>query len=551
MPERMIRLAENYRQALESYIQGAGEQALERAYELGREAIQAGLGVLDIAAVYQQALLSVLLKSVTQEQSTEAARSAADFFMESLSPFEMAQRGYQDANATLLWLNETLERRKRADADRARLLAMEQSARAAAEEAQHRLGFLAEASMVLDAALDYEATLKNLANLSVPYLGDWCMVDVREDGRSKRVAMAHADPWRTIVLGRLESGSLFDEVNELLEISDVLETGRSRMRHLTPDSRAAHALTPECEQVLDELGLSSFMIVPLITRQRTLGVVTFVDGGSGRSYDRSQLTLAEDLARRAAVAVDNARLYAQAQRAIEARDEMLSIVSHDLRNPLGVILMSSMILMRAAPGVDLNQDQLQAIKRSAERMNHLIQDLLDISRIEGGRLVVEQRSQRVGELIEDALEAMRPLAEKKRLRIGTEMDDPNTTIHADRERLYQVFSNLIGNAVKFTPDGGSILVRAANRSDAVEFCVKDSGPGIPPENLEHVFDRFWQVKHTARMGTGLGLTIARGITEAHGGRIWVESEVGKGSQFYFTIPMARSEEMQQADPIAS
>jgi signal transduction histidine kinase len=550
MTERILKLAEQYTEALDLYLAGAGEDALQRAYELGREAIQSGLGVLDIAAVYQQALLKVLLRALTQEESTRAAQTAADFFIESLSPFEMAQRGYQDANATLLWLNETLERRKRADEERARLLALEQSARAAAETAQQRFSFLAEASTLLDASLDYEITLNSVARLAVPYVGDWCLVDVvEEDETVRRVAVAHADPTRNELASELHHGS--DELNQYLGLGEVLAEGKSRLLgEVNEVAWSTYNLNEACVKVLRQLGMHSYMVVPLVARQRTLGAVTFVSSSPERHYTRDDLVLAEDLARRAAIAVDNARLYAQAQRAVQGRDEMLSIVSHDLRNPLGVILMTSMILARNAPKIGLESqhlDQLHAIKRSADRMNRLIQDLLDISKIEGGRLIVDRRMHTVTELVEDAMESLAPLAEKKRQQFTQHVENGNARIYADRERVYQIFSNLVGNAIKFTPEGGSITVSGRVVDEEVEFCVTDTGPGIPEENLPHVFDRFWQARHTARLGTGLGLTIARGITEAHGGRIWVESRVGEGSKFCFALPLVRSAELQSAE----
>lgn len=545
MKDTLLNLSHQYEDALQAYLSGSGEQALQRAYELGREAINAGLGVLDIAAVYQHTLFNVLLRTVSREESTTAARSAADFFMESLSPFEMAQRGYQDANATLAWLNETLDRRKRADDERKRLLSLEQSARAAAEAAQHRLAFLAEASILLDASLDYEATLNNLAKITVPYLADWCLVDIgAEGGGVRRVAAVHADLHKTQVATTLHDAC--DEFNELIGIPEVLISGRSRLVSAVSENVLGSSLCGnQLRDTLSQLGFKSYMIVPLVARHRILGAVTLVAGESGRRYERDDLAFAEDLARRSAIAVDNARLYAQAQRAIEARDEMLSIVSHDLRNPLGVVLMSAMILIKNADTLQLPQqqrDQLEAIKRSAERMNLLIRDLLDVSRIEGGRLRIERHPFEVRELVSEAVDHVALLARRKHQSLETSVECGDVRVFADRERVFQIFSNLIGNAIKFTPDGGQITVSATNDGDFVEFVVSDTGPGIPSEHLPHVFDRFWQAKHTARMGTGLGLTIARGIAEAHGGRIWVESEPGSGSRFHFTLPVFVSQE---------
>lgn len=535
MPERLKKLAEAYTAALQKYVAGAGEEALQTAYNLGREAIVGGVGVLDIATVYQDALLRVLLGSLTQEESTRIAQLAAEFFIESLSPFEMAQQGYQAANTTLALLNE-------ASKERERLLAREQSARAEAEEAQRRLRFLADASTLLDASLDYQTTLSSVARLAVPYIGDWCTVDiVEEDQSTSRVAVAHADPAKTDILLDLQRSSQ-GELDSLLGIADVLNSGRSKLVSEIPEWITERIESnKEIARIVHRYGLRSYMIVPLLARQRTLGAVTLVAGDSGRHYTMADLRLAEDMARRAALAVDNARLYAESQRAIRARDELLSIVSHDLRNPLGVILMSSMILLRGVQTSGKNPqeiNQLDAIKRSAERMNRLIQDLLDVAKIESGHFSVDLKPVSASSLITDAVEMLTPLAEKKSITLASEGDIEALSVQADRERMSQVFSNIVGNAIKFTADNGDIRVTARERDGFVQFSVQDTGPGIPPESLPHIFDRFWQARHTARMGTGLGLSIAKGIVLAHGGTIWAESEIGKGTTFHFTVPSA-------------
>lgn len=541
MNESLVALAEQYAAALEEYIGGAGEQALQRAYELGREAIVSGLGVLDIAAVYQEALLRVLLRAINQEESSRMTRAAADFFIESLSPFEMAQRGYQDANTTLLWMNETLQERQR-------LLAAERTARSDAENARQRLAFLAEASAILSSSLDHHATLLSLTKLAVPFVADWCVADVIEDDQNlHRVAVVHMDAAKAGLAAELEQRS---DLNDLLSIPKVMRARRSELVPQTLELPATSSATPEQIGFLGQLGWKAYMTVPLLAHQRTLGTVVFVSGQSGRDYGPADLSLAEDLALRAALAVDNARLYTQAQRAVQARDQLLSIVSHDLRNLLGVILMSAMILARnTASDERRTQDhnQLEAIRRSAERMNRLIQDLLDVARIETGHMAIERRSQPVASMIRDAVEMLRPLAEKRCIQFASEVQESLPPVFADRERIFQVFSNLVGNAIKFTPEGGSVTVGAESADSSVCFWVRDNGPGIEPEHLAHVFDRFWQAKQTARLGTGLGLSIAKGIVETHGGTIWVKSTVGEGSVFYFTLPTTQA--MQAAGVI--
>jgi signal transduction histidine kinase len=229
----------------------------------------------------------------------------------------------------------------------------------------------------------------------------------------------------------------------------------------------------------------------------------------------------------------------QAERAAHARDDLLAIVSHDLKNPLSIILLQ-IDMMAKAGGDDRRRSKtnLQAIQRAARRMDHLIQDLLDTASIEAGKLSVEPRPLEVAPLVAEVLDAMKPLAASKGLQLDNKIPTDLPEVLADAARLQQVFTNLLGNAIKFTPPGGTITIRAEATAETVQFSVADTGPGIAAEDLPHLFDRFWQAQRTARMGTGLGLAIVQGIVVAHGGRIWAESKVGAGSAFFFTLPVA-------------
>jgi signal transduction histidine kinase len=223
---------------------------------------------------------------------------------------------------------------------------------------------------------------------------------------------------------------------------------------------------------------------------------------------------------------------------------MMAVVSHDLRNPLATVQMAvSFMLDEIVPNDAAHEPertQLNAIHRSADRMNKLIQDLLNVAAIDAGQLAVKRSPLAVDDLMNDALELLRPLAAAKRIALVADVPPNLPRVVADRERVLQVFSNLGGNAIKFTPEDGRIEIRATPRDETVEFAVRDTGPGIPPEDLPHIFDRFWQAKKTARGGVGLGLAIAKGIVETHGGRIRIESELGHGACFAFTLPVATS-----------
>lgn len=230
----------------------------------------------------------------------------------------------------------------------------------------------------------------------------------------------------------------------------------------------------------------------------------------------------------------------QAQRATSARENLLAAVSHDLGNPLSVILMNVAVMTMPSGSDDRRKSKkkLESIKRAADRMKRLIEDLLDTVSIEAGKLSVEPRRLAVAPLVAEAIDAMASLAARKSLQFTNELPADLPPVLADNGRLVQVFANLLGNAIKFTPEGGKITVRADTVGETVQFSVTDTGAGIPEQDLPHLFDRFWQARPTALQGTGLGLNIVRGIVEAHGGRIWVDSRVGAGSTFLFTLPLA-------------
>jgi signal transduction histidine kinase len=229
------------------------------------------------------------------------------------------------------------------------------------------------------------------------------------------------------------------------------------------------------------------------------------------------------------------RMYDDARRAIDAREEVLKIVSHDLRNPLNTISMSAGLMLEVTVAEEQRVQQLSMIKRAGERMNRLIQDLLDVAKLEAGRLGIEPKPMDVSQVVTEAVDMLRPLAFEKGIRLDVVVADGLPVIAADAGRALQVLSNLVGNAIKFTPADGRVTIRVEAAAGSVRFCVADTGSGIPPEQLPQIFGRFWQADRSDRRGIGLGLAIAKGIVEAHGGRIWVESRVGEGTSFYFTL----------------
>ncbi|HWC73153.1 MAG TPA: GAF domain-containing sensor histidine kinase [Gemmatimonadales bacterium] len=382
--------------------------------------------------------------------------------------------------------------------------------------------FLSNLAEILASALDEGAMLSAVARLVVPRLADLCLVDViDDDGTVQRVDSA-LDEWQLVPTPGLRSG-------ETLFIPD-----------LTPSALGAITAQPSGQAALRGAGIRSMALLPLVGRGRLLGVMTLAMTRPDRTFSKTDLPVLEDIAQRIALGTDNARLYQQAHQASRARDDTLAAISHDLRNGLNTVLTAVGLLLRSLPSDEAgrrDRRHVEAIRRSADRMNRLISDMLDVASIESGRLFVEPRREPVRPIIEEALAACQDQAREKSLRFDQDVSD-DIDVVCDRDRVLQVLGNLIGNAIKFTPDGGFVQVNAEPLDDEVLFTVRDSGIGVSPKQLPHVFDRFWQATPKARLGSGLGLTIAKGVVEALGGRIWVESRPGEGTTFFFTLPLA-------------
>jgi PAS domain S-box-containing protein len=405
--------------------------------------------------------------------------------------------------------------------------------------------FLTESSVVLSSSLDHEQTLASVARLAVQQIADWCAVDlIDENGRLRRLHIASADPAKSALHAVLEQIPLDQERSFMLR--SVIEGGRPAViEHVTPELLESIAQRPEHLQALLATGVTSLMAVPLMARGQPLGVLLFGSSAVSRVYGHDDLRLAEALSGRAAMAIDNARLYRAAVQATQLRDQVLGVVAHDLRNPLSAILLQARLLKRhGAEPERRSRKPSETIDRAVMRMNRLIQDLLDVGLMESGQLIIERARISARELINGAVDMQKPMASASSLELRVDLDPDVPDVWGDRDRLLQALDNLIGNAIKFTRSGGDIRVGAASIDDEVVFWVTDTGRGIAPENLPRVFDRFWQATRKGRHGAGLGLPITKGIVEAHGGRIWVESTQGKGSTFSFTIPKASADRDQ-------
>lgn len=434
--------------------------------------------------------------------------------------------------------------------------------------------FLSEASAVLASSLDYQTTLEQVAQLTVPELADWCTVHiVEEDGGIDQIAIAHIDPAKLEWAYQLREKYPLDP-NAAYGAAFTLRTGQPNFIPEIPDEllvQAAH--DPEHLEILRQVGFSSFMCVPLQTQARIIGVISFISAESGRQYTSADLQLAEELARRASLAIENAQLYQAAQqdraaseaarRAAEAanriKDEFLAVLSHELRSPLNPILGWTKLLRKKQLDATKTDQALETIERNAKLQAQLIEDLLDVSRILQGKMTLNIAPVNLVDIINAALETVHLAAEAKHIDIQTVLNPVSGSILGDANRLQQVMWNLLSNAVKFTPVGGQVEIRMEqgdrgdreDRGDKYAYItVSDTGKGISPEFLPHVFDYFRQEDGTTTRrfgGLGLGLAIVRQLTELHGGTVWVESQgLNLGATFTIRLPLTSDGQKQSA-----
>ena len=328
--------------------------------------------------------------------------------------------------------------------------------------------------------------------------------------------------------------------DEVMRIEAASDSAGAALEALHPDRAAQYRYLPAIDARIDSLvaaldGLEAELSGEIATRRARLDelavrawltTVALVALGFAAVLSVASLTRREQRAR------------AAAESAVRTRDEVVSIVSHDLRNPLSTVAMATSFLLDTLSGNGeraAERRQLEVVRRAAENMDHMIGDLLDIARIESGRLAVEKSPTTPASLVNEAVGMLEPIVEKEGKRLVWKVEEGLPRVNADRERVLQIFSNLVGNAVKFTPAGGLITLEAARDGDAVCFRVSDTGSGIPAEHLPYLFDRFWQASRSDRRGIGLGLPIVKGLVEAHGGEIRVQSELGRGTTFTFTV----------------
>jgi predicted ATPase/signal transduction histidine kinase len=406
--------------------------------------------------------------------------------------------------------------------------------------ARERSAFLAEAGALLTESLDYEETLKRLSRLCVESLADWCVLDLVDGREIRRLAGACADPAKEPLLEMLRQRypARWDSPHPAAQ---CLRTGNAiLLPEITDDMHRSHADDDDHFELARALGTRSGVIVPLVARGQTLGVFTMSSATPGR-YGQADLELAKELARRAASAIDNARLYREVQQADKRKSEFIAVLSHELRNPLAPIRTGLQLLRRSPPESPIAGRARDIMERQTEHLTRLVNDLLDVTRISRGRIELERARIDLCGVVRSTCEDLRPLFEGGSLALRLDVPDVPIPLEADPTRLSQVLWNLLQNAAKFTPAGGTVTVHVAAALGRAEVSVRDTGEGIAPEVMQRLFEPFAQAEQglaRTQGGLGLGLALAKGLVELHGGSIRARSEgPGRGSEFVVSLPL--------------
>ena len=403
--------------------------------------------------------------------------------------------------------------------------------------------FLAMASVILSSSLEETEILNQLTALTVPRLGEYCALDMlQDDGSVRRVAMAHADAEKLLLAREIERRYGIHS-SEKEGPARVLREGRSLLyRDLPPIAMERIAQDADHLAMLKTLALRSIISVPLIARGRTLGTVSLGNSDARQRFDDDDLHLFEDLALRAGLAIDNARLYKETQSAVQLRDEFLSVAAHELRTPVtSVLAYSQMLNMHAAhtPSLDgRTQRAIQTIESQTERLSRLISSLLDVSRLSNGHFHIDAQRLDIRDLLGRIAYETAPTLAMHQVRLEAPPDP--VWINGDPQRLEQMLQNLVQNAVKYSPLGGDILLRLTTSDGMVSIDVKDHGVGIPQAALPYIFHRFFRAANSAyadTAGMGIGLYVVHEIVTRHGGTITVVSEEGRGTMFTVSMPL--------------
>jgi len=422
---------------------------------------------------------------------------------------------------------------------------VERALREELQAVERRAAFLSEASSILAASsLSVESTIRTVARLAVSRLADWCAVYVTDTaGRVRHATIAHRDPRREAMLRQFDGTPA-----EPVTLESIIEGGAVRILDAIPPELVEALEVAGAAEVLETDHVASAMVVPLLGRGRTLGALLLVS--KNETYTAEDVSLVEELGRRAAIALDNARLFYEAQQANRAKSDFLAVMSHELRTPLNAIMGYTDLLDAEIDGPlhPRQRRQLSRIRASARQLLQLIEEVLGFARLEAGTEEVHLQRLTLGALVQEAAALAKPFAQSKDLTFEVDVRDGETRIETDPGKTRQILVNLLSNAVKFTPSG-TITLRARVEGDRAVIDICDTGVGIEPEKMSRIFDPFWQVErpNTRRVGgTGLGLSVSQRYARLLGGEITVTSNPGEGSCFTLKLPVRFDEDHVEA-----
>ncbi|HWB14298.1 MAG TPA: PAS domain S-box protein [Pirellulales bacterium] len=409
------------------------------------------------------------------------------------------------------------------------------------KQAEDAARFVAEASATLARVVDYESTLEKVAALAVPHFADWSAVDMAEpDGTLRRLAFVHPDPEQVRLAQELLNRYPPDQ-GAPGTISAVFRSGEPVIITDVSDDMLKKTAKDEAHlALLRALGLRSYICVPLVVAGEPLGVLTFATAESGRRYAPADLAMAQDLAHRAAIAIQNARLYRELRETDRLKDEFLAMLAHELRNPLAAIRNALYVLKEPKAVKDQVPQVLAIADRQVDHMARLLDDLLDVARVSCGRIELRKEPLQAAAVVRRAVETVGQLIEARRHELTVSLPAETVWLDADPTRLEQILNNLLNNAAKYTRPGGKIHLSVESDAGDVAFRVRDTGAGIASDILPHIFDAFVQAERRidrSHGGVGIGLTLVKKLVELHGGSVMARSGgAGQGSEFIVRLP---------------
>jgi PAS domain S-box-containing protein len=407
---------------------------------------------------------------------------------------------------------------------------------------EENLKFLSEASRILASSLDYQKTLNSITKLAVPEIADWCAVDLlNSKGELEQVAIAHKNPSKVKWAKALRKADPPD-LNAPRGVPHVLKTGKAEFYPFITDEMITKlAKNKKQLQLLRQVGFTSAMIVPLFIKGKTVGGISFVTTETKRQFTESDLIMAQEIASRASLALENAGLYRASQEAVSLRDNFISIASHELKTPVTSVKIFTQVLQQHSEqiGDEEAKKHLTKMDKQLNKLIELIYNLLNISKIQAGRMEFSQKLFDFDSSIKEIIEVLQDGIPKHKLIIKGQT---GKKIYGDEDRIGQVVSNLVSNAIKYSPKAGKVIIHLSSDRNFVKVCIEDFGIGMAKEHLSKIFERFYRVFDTTDKtfpGLGIGLYISAEIIKRHHGKLWVESDSGKGSRFYFVLPLKR------------